>query len=359
MKKFKFFISLFKERDWLEEMATKGWLLKNMTLGMIYHFEKIEPAEKVYEIDRFTVLRKPKKNMLLARKTAMDIASQSGWDVVTHDEDMNYYFVKDKAGDESDEFYDDTDLRRERAEKYRRHLTYDVLMELLGVMLFVSAVYLAGFGLLDLLGNSVEVMHGLTWGYLALVTFLSGYSLFSLWYGDWIYEELCLSREEWEQRKRFGEKRKFSKTQNLLGFLREKNEQGLTLIDYNDGKYLFEETETDFQYEIDTKQVLLKRLKAQGKKYHWERKDWNLQSFQWYEMSIAEAQSKGLELVCIIDGETLVYKRSSAMQGQDLLSNFDFNETMGWKQKVLAKGWIGLLPFAIGAVVGFLASMLL
>ena len=50
MKKFKLFLSLFKERDWLEEMATKGWLLKDMTLGMIYHFEKIEPSAPTWYI---------------------------------------------------------------------------------------------------------------------------------------------------------------------------------------------------------------------------------------------------------------------------------------------------------------------
>lgn len=339
-------------------ILTSGWLLKDMTLGTIYHFEEIEPTEKVYEIDRFTVVRKPKKNMLLARKTALDIASQSGWDVVTHDEDMNYYFVKDKAGDESDEFYDDAELRRERAEKFRRHLTYDVLVELLGVVLLVSVVYLLGFGLLEFLGKSTESMHGLIWGYLVLVSFLGGYSFFALWYGDWIYEELCLSREEWEQRKRLGEKRKFSNTKNLLNFLQEKNAQGLVLTDYSDGKYLFGETDMECQYEIDTKQALKKRLKAQGKKYRLERKDWNLQSFQWYEMSIAEAQSKGLELVCIIDGETLVYKRSSKTEGEQKQWNPDYNESMGWMQKFLDKGWIWALLFGAGAVLGFISGML-
>ena len=358
MKKVKFFMSLFKERDWLEQMATKGWLLKDMTLGVIYHFEEIEPTEKVYEIDRFTVLRKPRKTMLLARKTAMDIAGQSGWDVVTHDEDMNYYFVKDKAGDESDEFYDDAELRRERAEKYRRHLTYDVLMELLGVVLFVSVAYLLVCGLLELLGNSAESIYELAWVYLVCVSFLGGLSFFALWYGDWIYEELCLSREEWEQRKRFGEKRKFNNTKNLLSFLQEKNAQGLILADYTDGKYLFEEADMECQYEIDTKQALKKRLKAQGKKYRLERKDWNLQSFQWYEMSIAEAQSKGLELVCIIDGETLVYKRSSQMEGVQGFMNQDYNEAMGWMQKFLDKGWLWPLIFGAGAVLGFISGML-
>ena len=43
MKKIKRFKSLLKERDWLEEMATQGWLLQNITLGIIYDFKAIEP----------------------------------------------------------------------------------------------------------------------------------------------------------------------------------------------------------------------------------------------------------------------------------------------------------------------------
>lgn len=51
MKKTKFFLSVLKERDWLEEMAAKGYILKNITMGMCYDFEETEPCEKVYEID--------------------------------------------------------------------------------------------------------------------------------------------------------------------------------------------------------------------------------------------------------------------------------------------------------------------
>lgn len=358
MKKFKVFLSLFKERDWLEEMATKGWLLKDMTLGMIYHFEKIEPAEKVYEIDRFTVLRKPKKEMLLSRKTALDIASQAGWKVVTHDEDMNYYFVKDKAGDESDEFYDDAELRRGRAEKYRRHLTYEVLAEILGMLFALSVLCLLVFGLAEFLGEPADVLCKLSWVYLVCIVLFGGYSVFSLKYGDWIYNELCMSREEWEQRKRLGEQRKFSNTKYLMSFLGEKKEQGLALIDYVDGKYLFEETDRNCWYEIDTKQALKKRLKAQGKKYRWEKKDWNLQSFQWYEMSIVEAQSKGLELICIVDGGTLVYK-CDKQQGQKALMNLEHNEVMGWRQRFLDRGLVWVLIFLGGFAVGFFGKMLM
>lgn len=55
MKKTKFFLSVLKERDWLEEMAAKGYILKNITMGMCYDFEETEPCEKVYEIERFAV----------------------------------------------------------------------------------------------------------------------------------------------------------------------------------------------------------------------------------------------------------------------------------------------------------------
>ena len=122
MKKIKFFASLLKERDWLEEMATQGWLLTDMTLGIIYNFKEIPPCEKVYEIERFAVSPHSTIADLTARTNAISLAKEFGWEVATHDEDMNYYFVKDKAGDESDEFYDNEETRKERAERYRNRL---------------------------------------------------------------------------------------------------------------------------------------------------------------------------------------------------------------------------------------------
>lgn len=125
MKKLKFFFSLLKERDWLEGMASQGWLLTNMTWGVLYHFEKTEPCEKVFEVERFAITAHPTVADLTARARALDITSQFGWEQVTHDEDMNYYFMKDKAGDETDEFYDNAELRKERAERYRKHFSIE------------------------------------------------------------------------------------------------------------------------------------------------------------------------------------------------------------------------------------------
>ena len=88
MKKTKFFLSVLKERDWLEEMAAKGYILKNITMGMCYDFEETEPCEKVYEIERFAVgmSGEADKEELTAKRNALDIAGQMGWQPVAHDE---------------------------------------------------------------------------------------------------------------------------------------------------------------------------------------------------------------------------------------------------------------------------------
>lgn len=306
MKKWKFFVSLLKERDWLEEMAEKGWLLTDMTFGMYYHFKEIEPAKKVYEIDRFTVSGRPGKQELTARKTALDIAKQSGWEVVTHDEDMNYYFVKDKAGDESDEFYDDEELRRERAEKFRKRYAFEETGLLLGMLLGLSVVYILLFLFVGAKGGRLTVF---MWVYIVAAIIIVADSFWLVCSGQQIYEELCLSREQWENRKKYGEKKTFRTVGQLLSYLKEKNEQGLMLADYEKGCYLFEESNKFYQYEVDTKYALKRRLKEQGKKYSREKKDWSGQSVQWQEMSIAQAEKAGLELAAVIDGEVLIYRR--------------------------------------------------
>ena len=359
MKKWKFFISFLKERDWLEEMARNGWLLKDITFGMLYHFEEIEPTEKVYEIDRFAVLKKPTKQMLMERKTALDIAKQAGWDIVTHDESMIYYFVKDKAGDESDEFYDESELRRERAEKFRKYFCHDTLRLQL-ISQFISAIVFASiFVFMFVAGGMLqEIFRRIAWIYVTFTVIDSGYALSILLIGQKTYEELCLSREEWERRKRYGEKKRFHKIGKLLEYLKDKNANGFVLTDYHNGTYLFEETKEEIHYEIDTKQALKKRLKAQGKKYHDEKKDWNIQSLQWYEMSIAEAQSHGLELVCVVDSETLVYKKvcNESDDGEATLLNSNYNESMGWTQKFLNRGWMFLVLAIVGFIVGYLGG---
>ena len=193
IKKCRLYINFLKERDWLEEMAAQGFLLTDITLGIIYQFRKSEPCEKVFEVERFAVSSHPTIQELNARKIAIDIATQSGWEVVTHDEDMNYYFMKDKAGDETDEFYNDEALRRERAERYRKHLAFESPMNLLKGDLIVSFLYIIVLCLLTYLNNESLF---LMWFFIIFSTIEFACILGSMITGERLYRDFSLTREE-------------------------------------------------------------------------------------------------------------------------------------------------------------------
>lgn len=46
MKKFRMFMDIQKEENWLNEMAQQGWLCKRVSSLGIYHFEKQRPRIK-------------------------------------------------------------------------------------------------------------------------------------------------------------------------------------------------------------------------------------------------------------------------------------------------------------------------
>ena len=352
MKKIKFFMSFYKERDWLEEMAGQGWLLTNITMGFLYHFEPCEPCKRVYEIERFAITAHPTVAELTARAQAFDITSQFGWKQVTHDEDMNYYFVKDKAGDETDEFYDDPETRIARAERYRKHYAIDQVYGLLAGLLFFSVVYI---GLFFLLKNDPEVQHRL----MVIYLFLSSFEVFMIFglitLGNRLYREMGMSRKEWEIHKKYDEKKSFNKVQQLRSYLQEKSEFGLALKGYENGYFLFEEDDLRYNYFIDTKSCLKKRLKKDGITFTNEEKDWSVQSLKWYEMSIANAAKYDLKPVAVLERSVLIYKRPYSDKP---LPWENGNENLRFASPAFAVFIILLTCFIVGFIAGLAGAML-
>ncbi len=348
MIKVKFFLSLLKERDWLEEMAAKGFLLTNMTFGIIYHFEESAPCAKVYEIERFAITSHPTIAELTAKSRALDITSQFGWKEVTHDEDMNYYFVKNKAGDETDEFYDTEELRRERADRYYKHYSLEQPRILIYDILFVSILYII---CLCTLKNALA----LHWSFIFLIVFellcISG----TISMGQKAFTELCMSRKEWEQHKKYSQKKRFRKVQQLRSFLQEKSEFGLVLKGYENGYYMFEESPQRYNYFIDTRRCLKKRMKEDGLKFADETKDLQSQSLKWYEMSIANAAQYGLKPVAVIDKHILIYTRPYS---EKKIPWENGNENISFTSPGLKALLFVLICGAIGFVIGFLSALL-
>lgn len=350
MKKLKFFMSLVKERDWLEEMATQGYLLTNITLGVIYTFKECEPCEKVYEVERFAVSAHPTVSELTAKNRAIDIATQFGWELLTHDEDMNYYFCKDKAGDETDEFYDDEESRQDRAERYRKHLSIDQPLSILLGELVISFLYIV---LCIALGT--ESAHGLLWIYLLLTTFEISIIFLSMVTGQRTYKEFCMSREEWTTYKKLSEKKSFKKVQQLRSYLQEKSEFGLSLKCCEGNTFTFEEDTKRYNYFIDTKANLKKRMKKEGNTFKDDQKDWSHNGLKWYETSIADAAKYGLKPVAVVGKNALVYKRSYS---DERLPWENGNENLNIATPTVAGAIILITAFALGIIAGFVASFL-
>lgn len=310
MKKLKFFLSVLKERDWLEDMARQGYLLNDIKLGILYKFDETKPCEKVYEIERFAINanREATKQELTAKENAIDIANQTGWKVVTHDEMMNYYFIKDKAGDETDEFYEDEASRLSRAEKYRKEMSITQPKTLLSLLMCIAALYIPLF---ILCRNDAKNLSILMWIFIVVSIIEVGISLFSIIGGEITYNDLILSRAEWEAKKKYSEKKNFKKTKELIDFLSKKNDEGLVLSHCKDGIYYFEPSDKKYTYYADTISALNKRNKKKGNKLVRDSKDIEGRGLKWQEQSIREARKLGLEIVCCASYGTLIYRKKA------------------------------------------------
>ncbi len=134
-------------------------------------------------------------------------------------------------------------------------------------------------------------------------------SLASLKQGRRWYNELCMTRKEWEASNKYSDKTSFSNLPKLRSYLEEKNKTGLTLTGYENGALYFEATEQQYDYIFDTKKDLTIRLKKEGAPFAEESKDWLGASLKWYETSIALAAKHNLKPVAVVNRNILIYKR--------------------------------------------------
>lgn len=109
MKKFKFFLHFDKEEKWLEEMASKGWLLSSKRI--FYEFKKTAPEHQTIRIDFINPKSKP---------DFLDYCSlfeDSGWKHIAGTKSSgSQYFLKMNSDSTEDIFSDILS----RAGRYKR-----------------------------------------------------------------------------------------------------------------------------------------------------------------------------------------------------------------------------------------------
>lgn len=165
IKKTRFFCSLRKELHWLEEMAQQGYFLADMRMGVIYTFEQRMPERIVYEIDRFDLPKSPTIKEIREKEQFVSLAQEMGWQEVTHTEDMTYYFCKPYEESGVNEMYEDEEMRRLHAAKFReyyrgmaQHLNYTTLVWAVLLLIFsmVAANWTAAYASIILCRDQPE-----------------------------------------------------------------------------------------------------------------------------------------------------------------------------------------------------------
>lgn len=111
LKKFKLFLDIQKEEDWLNGMAKRGWLCKHVNSMGIYHFEKTAASDQIIRIDYQTFKTKEAKNRYI------QLYEDYGWEHLGTS--WLHYWRKPANG--MDELFSD---RSSQKAYYRRLLEY-------------------------------------------------------------------------------------------------------------------------------------------------------------------------------------------------------------------------------------------
>lgn len=302
----------------------------------------------VYEIDRFDLPKSPSLNEIQEKEIFMSLAAEMGWQEITHDEDMNYYFGKEYVDGDINELYTDEEMRRIHADKYRqRYYKIANQMSMWGMVLGIALI-----AEIILFTNYAELL----WAVLILMLYFAVFGSCMNKAGTMYYKELQMEIGEWHD---FYEKKKnmkkcyrfFFTTKGLERFLKKQSERGLHIVKMTDFSFLFEKgIPVQKEYTLDTRAAVNSRRKNEKTQKIKDGKDLNNINQDWQIQSVKDAQEKGMQFIC------------SCGNGQILYCGENGN-TIKSKNRLLHTVFLGVLLglffcFAAGFAVGFLAAWL-
>lgn len=359
MKITKMFLSLNKEKLWLEEMALNGWKLKELVMGIKYTFTKIQPTHLVYEIDRFDYSAQPDLSEIHAKSNFLDMANEMGWEVVTHDETLNYYLCKEYVEDECNELYTDYDQRQTRAIKFKDFYNHSArLLAKLGMGISIFAIIICA--LLYVIDGS-QSKHFTT----LYMTFVFFYDLFVIgmfllyqFFAEFYYNEMIMPMSDWikmnsDKSNQVVRHRFFISPSSMTSYLNKMSAKGFNLIKMTNTKLYFTSTNKNlYYYHFDNIFEINKRLKDSNKEKLHDSKDMLNINIDWLSISALEAQDKGMEYVCAVSNKCAIYRTTD--------SSVKLSDYVPSTPKNIAAiiGIVSLICLLIGAVAGVLFVIL-
>lgn len=354
-RKLKLFLSLQKERLWLESMAKDGWFLENITLGIFYTFKKDEPKNMMYEVDRFNLPKKPTLEEIRHKEFFMDMAKELGWKEVTHDEALTYYFCKEYKEGDINELYNDEESRRQRGKKFTSFY-YKKAQESVFWATIVVVVQLLIMVLDTALPRLKVLLDWYSYFVLAYVVICNSLALFYWKFGRKTEKELSMSREEWQKRqdstKYKKEKKLIFTIRGLSRFLREQEKQGWILTDASATKYYFVRKENTHQiYTMDSKWLTNKRRRERRQEVFKDSKDWEGMNNDWQVQSLKDAEEKGWQFVCALENRAVIYRGNE--EKVQALNDPKYDNSLRGVSLIGVYGLILLISGLIGGILGF------
>lgn len=359
MKKLKIMTSYHKEKLWLEDMAKQGWFLDDIRWGIIFTFVKGEPKHVVYDIDRFSLPKKPTLEEIRHKEMFLEMAKELGWREVTHGEDMTYYFCKEYEEDGVNELHNDPESRRFMAEKYRTYLAHWAKQNV-----FEAAV-IAVVGIIEkLIQTMAEENLGMgwfDWFCIIYVIFCNFYAIYIWKLADRTAKELSMSRSEWEESIDPAThkviRRLILTNRGLNRFLQKQEAQGYVLTSLTATKYFFEKKEGGNQiYTMDSKSLVNQRRAAANQQKLIDAKDKVGTNNDWEIASVRDAESKGWTFVCALENRAIIYRgEAGAVQP---LNDPKYDNNIRWISLIGEYGFYLLCCGLIGGICGVIVSMI-
>lgn len=357
IRKCKIMTSYQREKKWLEEMALQGWFLENIRLGIIYTFVKGEPRRMLYDIDRFSLPKKPTLEEIRHKETFLEMAQDMGWQEVTHSEDMTYYFAKEYEEDGINELHNDTESRRYIAAKFRSFLSeYAKKIVFWGaVIAFVDILV----KLLQLWMEKKMLLGWFDWFTLVYVLICNSYTVYCWKLGVRTEAELSLSRQEWEDSVNPATHRTVRKliwtNRGLNKFLRSQEEQGWLLTSVTAMRYFFEKNPGgSWIYTMDSKSLTNRRRKLANQTKFEDGKDWNGINSDWEIASVRDAEEKGWCFVCALENRAVIYRGRAGET--ESLNDTKYDNSLRFISLIGEYGFLLLCSGILGGIIGFIVA---
>lgn len=357
-KVLKFMLSYQKERKWLEMQAQRGWFLSDISMGVLYTFTGGEPKRMLYDIDRFNLSKKPTLEEIRRKELFLEMAQELGWQEITHDESLTYYFAKEYEEDGINELCNDADSRRYRAEKFRSHLVENAKKLCFWAMVIV-AVNL--FERLLQLSHEMQFLNWFDWFTYVYVLVGNGMAVAMWRLSESCSRELSMTRQEWEESVNPASHRTVRKliltNRGLNRFLSRQAAEGWCLTGVTPTRYFFERNDSGSRpvYTMDSKWLVNQRRKAQSRQKIGDGKDWNGMNNDWEIQSIRDAEEKGWSFACALENRSIIYKGEEGCVQP--LNDGRYDNSLRFLSLIGEYSAILLLCGILGGICGFIMGM--